>query len=332
MQARDVMTKPVITATPDTDIRTIAAIMMEKQIGGLPVLDSSGVVIGIVTEGDLLRLKAPDEQKIHDWRLTLLLDPKTHAKPLLEKLEANLTARDVMSAPVMTVPDGAEVLEICKMFVDTGIKRVPVTREGRLIGIVSRSDIIARIAQMKPEPPQGEGIFGWTLHLDPFDRDKDRTPPPPPAPEPRPDAVVTAADFRLIAQDAAAKKMRQRAIQDHVKSDDRMARVKQLIDTHLSEDEWLTVLQRSRDAAERGEREYLVLQFPAELCSDGGRAINVGEPGWPATLRGEAAETFLRYERTLKDRGFHMIARVLSFPNGYLGDIGLFLHWGGIMD
>jgi hypothetical protein len=92
------------------------------------------------------------------------------------------------------------------------------------------------------------------------------------------------------------------------------------------------VLQRSREAAERGEREYLVLQFPAELCSDGGRAINVGEPGWPATLRGEAAETFLRYERTLKDRGFHMIARVLSFPNGYLGDIGLFLHWGGIMD
>ncbi|MBT3069418.1 CBS domain-containing protein [Rhodomicrobium sp. Az07] len=325
------MTKPVITATPDTDIRKIAAIMMEKRIGGLPVVDSSGVVVGIVTEGDLLRLNAPEQQKIHDWRLALLLDPRTHAKPLLEKLEANLTARDVMSAPVMTVPDGAEVLEICKMFVDTGIKRVPVTREGRLVGIVSRSDIIARIAQMKPEAPQDEGIFGWTLHLDSFDRDKSRTPPAPPPPEPRAEAI-TAADFRLIAQDAATKKLRQRAIKDHVRSEDRMARVKQLIDTHLSEDEWLNVLQRSRDAAERGEREYLVLQFPAELCSDGGRAINVGEPGWPATLRGEAAETFLRYERTLKDRGFHMIARVLSFPNGYLGDIGLYLHWGGIME
>ena len=69
--------------------------------------------------------------------------------------------------------------------------------------------------------------------------------------------------------------------------------------------------------------------FPHELCSDGGRAINVAEPDWPSTLRGEAAETYLRFERDLKSKGFHLIAKVMSFPDGYIGDIGLFLHWGG---
>ena len=105
--------------------------------------------------------------------------------------------------------------------------------------------------------------------------------------------------------------------------------MKELIDHHLTDDHWRGVLHQARIAADHGERETLVLQFPHELCSDGGRAINVAEPDWPSTLRGEAAEAYLRFERDLKPRGFHLIAKVLSFPDGYIGDIGLFLHWGG---
>ncbi len=85
-------------------------------------------------------------------------------------------------------------------------------------------------------------------------------------------------------------------------------------------------------AAERGERELLLVQFPGQLCSDGGRAINVAEEGWPSTLRGEAAETYLRFERDLRPRGFQIMAKVLNFPEGYIGDIGLFLHWGGVKE
>ena len=73
----------------------------------------------------------------------------------------------------------------------------------------------------------------------------------------------------------------------------------------------------------------MILRFPGDLCSDGGRAINVPEPDSQATLRGEPAEAYLRYERELKPLGFHLIARVLDFPNGFIGDVGLFLHWGG---
>ena len=105
--------------------------------------------------------------------------------------------------------------------------------------------------------------------------------------------------------------------------------MKDAIDHHVTDGHWHDLLHQAQLAAAHGETELLVLRFPAELCSDGGRAINVPEPDWPATLRGEAAETFLRYERELKPLGFHLIARVLDFPDGFIGDIGLFLHWGG---
>jgi len=88
------------------------------------------------------------------------------------------------------------------------------------------------------------------------------------------------------------------------------------------------LVQGAREAAEHGEKRLLLLRFPNELCSDGGRAINVSEPNWPSTLRGEAAEVFLRWERDLKPRGFHLSAQVLEFPGGKPGDIGLFLVWG----
>jgi hypothetical protein len=64
------------------------------------------------------------------------------------------------------------------------------------------------------------------------------------------------------------------------------------------------------------------------LCTDGGRPVNAPLPGWPETLRGEAGEIYLRWKRDLKPSGFHLVARVLDFPGGMPGDIGLFLVWG----
>jgi len=88
------------------------------------------------------------------------------------------------------------------------------------------------------------------------------------------------------------------------------------------------MLHEAREAAQRGLKESLLLRFPSQLCTDGGRAINAAESGWPATLRGEAAEIYQRWEQDLKPRNFRLAARVLEFPNGMPGDIGLFLIWG----
>ena len=71
----------------------------------------------------------------------------------------------------------------------------------------------------------------------------------------------------------------------------------------------------------------MLLRFPADLCTDRGRSVNATLPDWSQTLRGEAAEIYLRWERDLKPGGFHLAARVLDFPGGFPGDIGLFLVW-----
>lgn len=97
------------------------------------------------------------------------------------------------------------------------------------------------------------------------------------------------------------------------------------IDHHISDDHWRTPVDQARQAAEHGEKEWMLLRLPSQLCSDRGRAVNASRADWRKTLRGEAAEIYLRWERDLKPHGFGISANVLDFPAGMPGDIGLFL-------
>lgn len=123
--------------------------------------------------------------------------------------------------------------------------------------------------------------------------------------------------------------MRHRDETRRVAAGQRRQRAKALIDAHVFDETWRQFLHQAREAAENGAAETMLLRFPSQLCLDGGRAINVAEPGWPTTLRGEPAELYLLWERELKPRGFMLSVRVLEFPDGKPGDIGLFLGWGG---
>ena len=330
MQARDVMTKAVVTIKPETPIGDIAQLLLEKRISGVPVVDETGSVVGMVTEGDLLKSNAPDPEKRREWWLTLLAEGEALSKEFLSTIRNNhRMAREIMSAPVVTVTEDTDIGEIGKLFTTLQIKRVPVTREGRVTGIVARADLVRAIASQHAEQPQEEGIFGWTLRFDPFGSQA-KTPAKPVQSEAVPEEDgLSASNFRHLVSDAVSQKAHQQDHQRHAVEEQRKAKMKELIDHHLTDEHWRGILHQARIAAEHGEREILVLQFPHELCSDGGRAINVAEPDWPSTLRGEAAEAYLRFERDLKPRGFHLIAKVMSFPDGYIGDIGLFLHWGG---
>ena len=82
-----------------------------------------------------------------------------------------------------------------------------------------------------------------------------------------------------------------------------------------------------RRAAERGEQQVLVLQFPSDWCSDKGRAINNSEPDWPKTLTGFAKRAMDYYEKELRQHGYTARAEILNFPGGMPGDVGLFLAW-----
>ncbi len=104
--------------------------------------------------------------------------------------------------------------------------------------------------------------------------------------------------------------------------------VKLLLNSRFTDAELAHVMMLAREAARRGETGVPALVFPAALCTDGGRAINLPDPEWPATLRGKAADFFLRWERDLKPLGFSLTARMVSFPDGFPGDAELALAWG----
>ena len=87
------------------------------------------------------------------------------------------------------------------------------------------------------------------------------------------------------------------------------------------------VMTSLRRAAEGGKRELLIGQFPASYCSDGGRAINNLEPDWPKTLEGVAKRGYEVYDALFKPKGYKMRAQILNYPNGMLGDVGVFLLW-----
>lgn len=82
-----------------------------------------------------------------------------------------------------------------------------------------------------------------------------------------------------------------------------------------------------RAAAERGEREVLVLRFPSSFCTDGGRRINNGEEDWPDSLEGFARTAFDFFVKELRPLDFTMRAQIMDFPDGLPGDVGLYLHW-----
>ena len=89
---------------------------------------------------------------------------------------------------------------------------------------------------------------------------------------------------------------------------------------HISDDSWRSLVDQARQAAEHAERQWMLLRLPSQLCSDGGRAVNAARADWLQTLRGDAVEVYLRWERDLKPYGFGISANVLDFPAGMPGD------------
>lgn len=137
-----------------------------------------------------------------------------------------------------------------------------------------------------------------------------------------------AKGFQKLTQEFERTHEKQEKEQRAAAAEKRKERVDRLLDGHLDDERWANLIGRAREAAKAGRTEFELLRFPSQLCSDGGRAINVTEDGWPGTLRGEAREIYERFENELKPQGFRLTARIIDFPDGFPGDAGLYLHWG----
>ena len=337
MKARDVMTSAVVSVSPETPTSAIAKILRDHAISALPVVDGAGAPIGMVSEGDLIGRDEAGRQARLDWWLTLLAEGATLSEDFLASLRtAERRAGDIMSTPVITVGEDTDIAEVARLLTAHHIKRVPVLRDNRIVGIVSRADLVRALAT---GPTEGAGpngghrsglLAGAVAELDRRFRHHQSAGGqgrPVDAAQPN-DAGLMAADFRRLVSDHEQQEAKHRLEEHRAAAEERCQRVAELIDHHITEESWRGLIHQARLAAERGEKEFMLLRFPSRLCSDGGRAVNAREPHWPATLRGEAAEIYLCWERDLKPHGFRLSASVLDFPGGVPGDLGLFLTWG----
>ena len=142
--AADVMTTDVITVTPETTVRDIATLLHSKRISGVPVVDAAGQILGIVTEGDLVLREAIAGEHRRSWWLTLFDYPNVLARDYA-KTHGRI-ARDIMTTSVISVDPTATLPEIAKTLERHRIKRVPVIKDGLLMGIVTRSNLLQALA------------------------------------------------------------------------------------------------------------------------------------------------------------------------------------------
>ncbi|SFT99053.1 CBS domain-containing protein [Halomonas saccharevitans] len=139
MQAADVMTTNVITVTPDSDVGEIASLLLEHGISAVPVVDADDRVLGIVSEGDLMARIEPEEDQRRSWWLKLFSaggDAADYVKTHGRK------AGQIMTANPLTVGENEPLHHIASLLEKRRIKRVPVVRDGKLVGIVSRSNLL----------------------------------------------------------------------------------------------------------------------------------------------------------------------------------------------
>jgi CBS domain-containing protein len=333
MKARDVMTSEVVAARADTPTRDVAQLLLDNHISAVPVIDEDGAPIGMVSEGDLVGRDERERQERRDWWLALLAENGSLSPEFLATLRRPVsTAGEIMSSPVVTVDEDTDTVEIARLLQTYRIKRVPVVRDAHLVGIVSRANLLRALVDEDADrgaKPKAGLLAGALAGLDRhFEHRHDGGTPRAPAAVPPDDTGFTVADFRRLVADHEAQEVQHREEMRRSAAEQRRRKVTELTDRHMYDEGWRHLMHEARVAAEHGEKECMLLHFPSQLCGDRGRAINMAEPGWPATLRGEAAELYLRWERDLKPQGFHLVARVLEFPGGMPGDIGLFLVWG----
>lgn len=145
LKAADIMTRTVYSAKTDTPVQEVATLMAEMGIAGLPVLDAEGRVAGVISEKDFLRFMG-NKTHVMDVIAMCLSGKGCTAAPLRK-----MQAKDIMTAPAVTVSAETTVHEIMGLFESKNINRVPVVdADGNLAGIVSRDDIIrARVTALK---------------------------------------------------------------------------------------------------------------------------------------------------------------------------------------
>lgn len=151
MKASDVMVSKVITVGPDTTVQQIASILLSNRISAVPVIDSSGGLVGIVSEGDLIHRVESGTERHYSWWLNLLRDKSALAHDFLKSHAVK--AADVMTKRVITASPDLPLGDLASLLEKYRIKRVPIVEKGKLVGIVSRANLLQALAALRRDIP-----------------------------------------------------------------------------------------------------------------------------------------------------------------------------------
>jgi CBS-domain-containing membrane protein len=139
MRAKDVMSTPVITVRPDTEIKSVAALLIQHEIGAVPVVDEEDRLVGIVSEADLVELEtAPDPR-------SRFLPVRGGGKSVPH------TANEVMTTNVVALPQDADISQVARLMLERRIRQIPIVAGTRLVGIVARRDLLRVLARKDVE-------------------------------------------------------------------------------------------------------------------------------------------------------------------------------------
>jgi CBS-domain-containing membrane protein len=160
MKASDVMTSDVVSIKPEATILDAVQLMLERRISGLPVIDASGTLVGMVTEGDFLRRRETGTQRKRGRLLEFLLGPGRLAEEYIRA--SGRQVDEVMTRGVRTVEEDAPLEKIVYLMERHRIKRIPVTQKGKIVGIVTRANLMRAVATLaleaRPVPASDSAI------------------------------------------------------------------------------------------------------------------------------------------------------------------------------
>jgi len=151
MRAHQVMTRPVITVTPDTSIIDAANIMLQRHVSGLPVVDAAGKLVGVVSEGDFIRRSEIGTGRKRGRWLRFILGPGRSASDFVH--EHGMKVSEVMTKSPLTITEDTALAEIVQLMEKNHIKRLPVMRGTQVVGIVSRSNLLQAVASLARQVP-----------------------------------------------------------------------------------------------------------------------------------------------------------------------------------
>jgi CBS-domain-containing membrane protein len=154
MQARDVMTRSVISIDPNCTVLQAARLMLQHHISGLPVVDAAGNLVGILSEGDFLRRRETQTERRRSRWLEFLMGPGRMAAEYSHSHGSKVS--EVMTTQVQTADEGASLDDVVQLMERHHIKRVPVMHAGKLVGIVTRSNLMHAMVSLARAAPVAE--------------------------------------------------------------------------------------------------------------------------------------------------------------------------------